>query len=272
MAGIASLDDFIGSFKQEIPYFKTATVSCSSGQWIEPILQAGTPALSSYYNPASPTPGVNPTCTPSQGFPAINAFASGGLGYLDKLEFIGFSTGRIAVFDTLWIGGSYTYNYSSFTGSSGSWSGRVPLDNSSNPIYQGLEIWVMQLTTATGNQTVTVGYTNESGVTGHSTGAVATGSGVAAGTWTRLPLQAGDSGVQAITSVVGTVATAGTFLVFVMRRLAWALSGYNGGGTVQTIWDTGHPQVFAASALKVLMQPDNTSTFTMEARLLIASK
>jgi hypothetical protein len=75
----------------------------------------------------------------------------------------------------------------------------------------------------------------------------------------RLPLQAGDSGVQKIDQVVSTVSTAGTFNVLVLRRLGSTRVGTNGLFNLDLAFN-GSPEVFADSALYPVIVADGTSS------------
>ncbi len=186
------------------------------------------------------------------GYPAIPDFG-GNTGYLAAVEIDHNQTGgpgSYIIFDCLFACGSYAFNANTALASQPSYSGRVP----GGTDFTGLEIWVQQVTAATGNQAVTVTYTNQAGTGGRSTGAVGIGAAPAAQRMWQLPLQAGDTGVQTISNVQGTVATAGTFNVFVMRRL------WSGSHEVAQQRDrafpfmgSGMPQIFETSALRVIM-------------------
>jgi hypothetical protein len=78
----------------------------------------------------------------------------------------------------------------------------------------------------------------------------------------QIALQAGDSGVQKIESVIVTTgaATAGSFNVLILRKL-WSnrVSVANAGG-IDDILKTGAPIVYTDSALIQVVQADSTST------------
>ena len=77
----------------------------------------------------------------------------------------------------------------------------------------------------------------------------------------QLPLQSGDSGVQLITNVQGSVATVGTFNVMVLRRLAEGRVPIANGLDRQSVIDVGALlDVYADSAFYVLIAPDSTSS------------
>ena len=111
--------------------------------------------------------------------------------------------------------------------------------------------------------TVSVAYTNEAGTTGRSTGATASLSGYITGRLIRMPLQAGDKGVQKIESVTvgGTVASAGTVNVIVARPLVTSMRvPVAGAGDVLGLDRTGMVQVWADSALWLIIAADSTSS------------
>ena len=90
----------------------------------------------------------------------------------------------------------------------------------------------------------------------------------------QIPLYKGDQGIQGVTGVVATSATSGTtFEVLVLRRLWFGSVMYPQASDAKTLWETGRPQVFQGSALKLMTQWDyNGTSQPFEARFLIASK
>ena len=226
MSGIATLDDWISSFKQEVPFWKTVAVTLPTNYWFDLITAAGQPSASALYNPANTTTGVVPTQATGNGFPGINAFATSGIGYLDKAEFSAQVSCCMKLVDVLWIGGAYAYNASTTGQTPASYTSRLPVDNSSNPDYKNLELYK------------------------------------------------GDQGIQGVTGVVATSATSGTtFEVLVLRRLWFGSVMYPQASDAKTLWETGRPQVFQGSALKLMTQWDyNGTSQPFEARFLIASK
>lgn len=129
--------------------------------------------------------------------------------------------------------------------------------------YQGTSIWVETVTAFTGNMSIAVTYTNQSGTTGRTTGTVATGVAPTLGRKIQLPLQSGDTGVQKIESVVGSVATVGTFNVLVLKqyyqgRVRVANDGFvNGMSGVDT---TNMPVMGNGAALIMPVMADSTAT------------
>ena len=87
----------------------------------------------------------------------------------------------------------------------------------------------------------------------------------------QVPLAAGDTGVQGITGVVGSVATAGTFNVLVMRPLWTGRCRIANDGDVHGLDKTGMPQVYTDSALYVAVAPDSTARGLPEMYIEIAN-
>ena len=75
-----------------------------------------------------------------------------------------------------------------------------------------------------------------------------------------MPQEAGDTGIQRHTREVGTLATAGTFNVLVMRPLAEARIRVANDAVVQDLLTTGAPVIFEDSALRIIVTADSTAT------------
>ena len=251
---ITTLDGLIASTKQRVRWNKTVTRATVANGWFSLFDLAGQPGAGTLAIGNIITGQVQTDAT--AGYPLINAFGAGASGYLGRVAFSNTVACRIAVFDRLFVAGAYAFNANQALASQANFSGRVPGTN-----YAGLEIWCEQVTAATGNQAVTVTYTNESGTGSRSTGAVGVGSAQTVGRCWQLPLQSGDSGVQLITNVQGTVATVGTFNVMVLRRLAEGRVPIANGLDRQSVIDVGALlQVYTDSGFYVLIAPDSTSS------------
>ena len=263
---ITTLDGLIAATKQRVPIKKTASRTAVANGWFSTIDLAGDPGAGVLAG-TSTTAGVVPDDT-TAGMPLLTAFGGGANGHLINVEYSSVVASRIMVYDLLWKGGAYAFNASTTGQTPGSFSARVP----GGTDFTNTEIWVEQVTAATGNQAVNVTYTNQSGTTGRSTGAVGIGSAPTVGRMWQLPLQAGDTGVQGVTGVVGTVATVGTFNVLVIRPL-WTgrvpLANY---ADIHDYLRLGMPRVFDTSALQICINPDSTATgASVELMLTIAN-
>lgn len=270
---ITTLNDYIASAKQRIPLVKTGALTTIANGWFSPFAVAGQPGAGvlagGETTPPANTAGRIATDT-IPGYPVINNWTTPAQrGYISKVELANTVACRIALFDRLWIGGTYAFN-ANIAVTSPSWASRVSL-NGGSADYSGLEIWVENVTAATGNLAVNVTYTNQAGTTARSTGAVGIGAAPTVGRCWQLPLQVGDSGVQAISNVAGSVATAGTFNVMVLRRL-WAgriiAANY---ADVHDMLRTGLPEIFNDSALLMLVAPDGTALGVPDLSIEVAS-
>lgn len=258
---IASLDQYIAAIKQCCPWMKTGTRVGVAQQFCTAFDVVGAPgagvlAIGNTANGVVPTDAV-------AGYPPIDAF-TGDKGYFTSLEFNSTVAGRIFLSDRVFAAGAYSYAAGTTTLSSQpSYSTRVP----GGTDYKGLQIWIEVVTafvTGTAWQ-VQITYTNQAGTAGR-TSIISVARAAAAlilGEAFQIALQSGDSGVQKIESVIvtngGTAMTAGTFNVMVLRPLIMVRVPYIGFGDVYDLLRTGMVQVFADSALYVLIANDSTA-------------
>lgn len=251
---ITTLDGVIAAAKQKVTYIKTASRTSVAAIPFAVHDLAGNPGAGvlAVTNTAN---GLVPDDTVA-GFPAVNAFGGAATGYLSAIQFNSTVASTLILYDRLFNAGAYSFNSAVTLASQPSYSARVP----GGTDFTNTEIWVETVTTFTGNLSIAVTYTNQAGVTGRTTGTVATGIAPTVGRIIALPLQAGDSGVQKIESVTATVATVGTFNIVVARRLAVLRVPSANGGDVLGFDRTGLPQVFATSALCLAVQADSTAT------------
>jgi hypothetical protein len=195
----------------------------------------------------STTAGVVPTDA-TTGCPPINNFPGGVTGYLGAVAvsptFNVQGGGRVRISDMLWKAGAYAFNANVTLASQPSYSGRIP-----NGDYKGTELWIDTTTAFVGTPTITITYTNQDGVTGQSTGAVVMPAAFPVNRMYQMPLQAGDTGVQKVESVVCTVATGGAFNVMVLRPLWMGRIAHGGNEEFQGPDKTDLPIVFDSSAL-----------------------
>lgn len=250
---ITTVDGYVAATKQRVPWAKTGTRTTVATGWFSLFDLAGNPGAGTLAagNTAN---GIAPTDL-TTGYPVLNAFGGGATGYLSKVEFGSSVACRIALFDRLFHAGAYAFNANTALTSQPSFSARVP-----GADYKGLEIWVEQVTAATGNQAVNVTYTDQDGNAGATTGATGIGAAPTVGRCWQLPFAAGDTGVQLITNVAGSVATVGTFNVMILRPLWEGRVAIANSGDLHDFLKTGLPQVFADSALFAMVAADGTSS------------
>lgn len=277
--GIASMDQYIASAKQKIKLTKTASRTSVATIPFTVFDLAGNPGAGTLAagNTAN---GVLQTDAIT-GYASIDSFAVGATGYLTQLIYRSPVLSTMYLFDCLWKGGAYAYSAGTTTLSSQpALSGRCPDYPGSGTVF-GLrnEIWV-EVTTAFVTGTawqVQVTYTNSNGTTGRTSiiSAAQNAAALTAGKMFQLALQAGDSGVQKIDSVIvtngGTAMTAGAFNVLIMRPLAMSRVDVAGRADRQNLLDLGMPVVYETSALYPVILADSTATSTPEIFIEIAN-
>lgn len=259
---ITTNDGYLAATKQALTWVKTATRTTIAGQWFSLFDIAGQPGAGTLAagNTAN---GLVPTDA-TAGYPTIAAFGGANTGYLSGIDFGSSVACRIAVFDRLFLAGAYSFNSNVSLASQPSFSARLPAAS-----YHGCELWLEQVTASTGVQTVVITYTNSDGVSGRSV-TVSTGTALTVGRALQIPLQAGDRGIQRIDSIVGSVATAGTFNLMILRRLWSGRVRIANDGDTHGYVKTKMRQVYADSALYVLIAADGTSSGLPELQLEIS--
>jgi hypothetical protein len=251
---ITTFDGYIAAAKQKIAYTKTTTRVTIASSWFSLLDIAGQPGAGTL-NAGNTANGLVPTDATS-GFPLINNFAGGAKGYLGVMDFGNSVAARMMLFDRLFHAGAYAFNANTTLTAQPSFSGRVP----GGTDFTGCELWIECVTAFTGNPTITITYTNQSGTAGKSTGAIALGLAPTLGRMIQMPLAAGDTGVQKIESVVCTVATVGTFNVLVIRPFWTGRVKIANDGDMHGLDRIGMPELFDSSALQIAVNADSTSS------------
>lgn len=262
---ITTLDGYIAAAKQIVSFVKTASRTAIATGWFSLFELAGNPGAGVLSGGATTAAGVVPTDL-TAGCPVLNAFAGAALGYITNIDFGSSVACRMQIFDLLFKAGAYSFNSNVTLAAQPSYAGRVP----GGTDFKGTQLWLEWVTANTGTQSVAITYTNQDGVTGKTTGTVVTLAGTI-GRMVQIPLAAGDTGIQKIESVVGSVATAGTFNVLVLRPLWTGRCRIANDGDVHGLDLTGMPQVFADSALFVAVAPDSTATGIPELQIEISN-
>jgi len=262
---IISLDNYIGAASQRVSMIKTASRTSVATIPFTVFDLAGNPGAGTLAagNTAN---GIVPTDA-TTGFPVINAFGGGNTGYIGNVSFASPVACRLTIFDCLFKAGAYAFNANTTLASQPSYASRVL----GGTDYTNTEIWIEAVTAFTGNQTIQIDYTNQNGVAGRTTGAIATAVAPTVGRMLQLPLQAGDTGVQIINQVISTVSTAGTFNVLVLRRLWTGRVRSANDGDTHDFLKTGMPQIFDNSALYLVVNADSTATSIPEIQIEIVN-
>lgn len=260
---LTSEDGYLAAPKQLVQWLKTTTRTTIAAMWFSVFDIAGNPGAGTLAG-SNTANGVVPTDA-TTGCPVLNAFSGSNKGYVTNIEFGNTVASRLRLFDMVFKAGAYSFNANTTLSAQPSYAGRMP-----NGDYRGTEIWVEFVTASTGTQSVAVTYTNQDGTTARTTGTVVTVAGTV-GRLFQLPLQAGDTGVQKIESVVGSVASAGTFNILVLRPLWTGRVKAANDGDKHNLYDTGCPEVFADSALFVAIAADSTSSGIPEMQIEVAN-
>lgn len=259
---IATLEDISGALRQKISYIKANSGNSNSSVWVSYWDGTGTPAAGSLAigNTAN---GVVPTDATTG---AANIEFISGSGYISWVEFSGSLVMRIMLYDRIFHAGSYSFNASTTLASQPSYSSRVP----GGTDYKGTQLWMEIVTSFTGTPSIAVTYSDQDGNTAHTTGTVSLVSGPTRGRLFQLPLASGDCGISKIESVTATVATVGTFNLFVARPLWTGRADEGLKSYTHPLELTGMPLVFNDSCIAVMMNTE-TSNGTVEALIEIVS-
>lgn len=257
---IDTLDKYIGCAKQRITWMKTGSRTLVAAMPYSVFDIAGNPGAG-VLNAGNTANGLVPTSSIA-GYPVMTSF-SGQAGYLSKVEFGSSVACCLDLFDRLFVAGAYNFNADITLASQPSYAGRVVNNN-----YNGLQLWIEAVTAFTGVLNVNIDYLDQDGNAGN-TGVIAT-LALPIGRCYQIPLAAGDSGIQQIVRVRGTVATAGTFNVMVLRPLWFGRVITANGGDVHDLLKTGFPQIFETSALYVLLYADSTAVGLPDLSIQIA--
>jgi hypothetical protein len=251
--GFADVDAMVAAPVQKISLNKTASITSVAAIPFQVFHLAGNPGAGTLAG-TSTTTGVVPTDA-TAGFPPINAFGGGATGHITRATFNNSVPCTIQVYDLLWKGGAYAFNANTSGQTPTSFSSRVP----GGTDFKGLELWIEQVTAATGIQSVAITY-NDQGGASSVTPTTSQGTAGIVGRMTQIPLASGDSGLTGVTGVVGSVASVGTFNVLVLRPLCEARINIANAAVTLDFTGTGNPEVFADSALFYIVTPDSTAT------------
>jgi hypothetical protein len=260
---IATLDQLIAATSQRVSLLKLASRTSVAAIPFTVFDLAGNPGAGTLAG-SNTANGVVPTSA-TAGCPIINSFG-GNPGYINKIEFGNTVACRLALFDMVFKAGAYA-----FTGQTNTLTAQPSYSSRmlGGTDYTNTEIWI-EVTTAFVTGTawqVQVTYTNQAGTSGRTSiiSAAQAAAALTAGKMFQIALQAGDTGVQKIESVIvtngGTAMTAGNFNVLVLRRL-WSQGRVRlaNDGDIHDMLKTGLPQIFDTSALLLQVTADSTAT------------
>lgn len=263
---ITSLDDYITSKKQTQVLYKSATAATLAAVMGYTVFDlAGNPGAGSLAA-GNTAAGIVPTDALA-GYPIINAFDGGAKGYLSKVEFSSPVACRLTLYDRLFSAGAYAFNSDITLAAQPSYASRVP----GGTDFNCLELWVEAVTAFTGTPSFQINYLDQDGNAG-DTGVIAAPAALTIRRCFQLPLASGDSGIQRVDRVRCTVATAGTFNVNVLRPLWSGRVVMANFGDVHDLLRTGLIEIFADSAIYLLVAADSTTSSTPCIHFEVANK
>ena len=248
---INSLDAYVGSCKTPITWMKNAARTTVAGM---PFSVFELTTANGVLAVGNVTSGVVRTDL-TAGCPTLPAFANGS-GYITKTELSADRAMRVRLYDCLWSAGAFNANTNGTVTLSGqpAINGRLPANN-----YSDTELWYECVTAVTTAQSIAVTYVDQSGNLGHTTGTIATGVTPTLGRMIHLPLAVGDTGVQYVNTVVGTVSTAGTFNLHIMRQLCSIRYDANQRPAINDLLQS-MVAIYDTSALIPVFYTDSTTT------------
>lgn len=268
-----TLNKILGAYKQRISLVKTNSVTTVAGVPFTTIDRAGFPVAGSL-NPSQTTNGVVPTDA-TGGYPLIEAPSGSNKLYLSRVGINANVAMSVELFDVIFQAGQTTIPTSGTTTvtltSRPSITSRVPfMADGTTRDWQSLQIFV-QMAVAGSNHahSVSVDYLDQGGAAGN-TGNITTQSMIV-NQLLRMPLAAGDTGVQEITgyNVNGIASATGAVVAQLMR----SLGKYRTQGGLSSTYGpdyTGLPQVFGDSAILAVVYTDSTSSGTPSVDIDIA--
>lgn len=186
------------------------------------------------------------------------AAGSGTSTYLGRVAMAGPTAGTFFIYDLLWacsgfVGNSATaQNVASFSG--------MPSRNSTGANAQ-LWIGCSSAIGATGHN-VTASYTNQAGTSGRTTVSTAGITSMPANRMYQLPLQSGDTGIQALASITLSISsgTAGNLWAMIMTQVSVVPIALPNVAQLLDFTATGMPLINDESCLLFVNQGSTTSS------------
>lgn len=258
-----TLDKVLGAYKQVIPFVKTNSVTTVAGLPSLLIDRAGFPAAGAL-NPSQTTNGVVPDDT-TAGFPRIEAPTGSNKLYISRVNIAASVAMSVEFFDLLFRAGQTTIPTSSTTTvaltSRPSFTSRVPfMEDGVTRDWQSVQLWLYSAVAWSNHaHSCSIDYLDQGGAAGN-TGNIST-QNYAVNRMIRMPLAAGDTGVQELTgyNVNGVTSATGAVVACAMR----SLGKFRTQGGLSSVYGpdyTGLPQVFGDSAILAVCFADSTSS------------
>jgi len=258
---ISTLDNYIAAVKTRLIWMKTGVVTTVAAMPFSMINAAGEPGVGALVLALTASGAV--PASPLAGYPLMPTITN--TGYLTKVFYGSAVACTMTLYDKVFHCGSYNFNADTTLTAQPSYVSRMP-----GSLYLGTELWVEAATAFTGVATIQINYLNEAGAPG-DTGAVST-LALTINRMFRIPLAGTDSGISQITRVRCTVASGGTFNVYVMRPLWMGRVQVVNDMRIDDILKTGMPIVYPTSALFIVHQTDGVVTSFPYLNLEISDK
>lgn len=264
---IATVDDIAASVAvaQRLGYFKVFGAAKSVGAYQSGWTAAGLPGAGA----AAPayTAGSGYTC---------DRTTTGALGqangsvqnWINRVTATGSQTGTLIIYDRLWSCSGMGFALGTYTVTT---PGSLPARITDNGV--GVEAWVEQFVAAgAASGTLTLNYTNAATGAAKAGVVAAVVSAPVAGQMQPIPLQAGDTGVRAVTSAVTSATwTSGSFGITLLKRLVEIPLGIIGVAT-SLDWGAVLEAVPAGACLGFMLQAGATTANTVSGIVRIGDK
>jgi hypothetical protein len=250
---IATVDDIATALAsaQRIPFMKAITAPKAAGAFQSSWLAAGMPGAGAA--PPAYTAGSGYTCdrTTTGAWPYTNGAVQ---NWLARINAACSQPGVVVLADRLWSCSGMGFAASTYSVTT---PGSLPARITDNGV--GCELWVEQFVAAgSASGTLTANYLNTAGAS--KSGVIsAVVSAPVAGQMQQVPLQAGDTGIKQLTSVVNSATwTSGSWGMTILKRIAQIPIGVGGSGNTQD-WAACLAAIPADACLFAFLLAQNTT-------------
>jgi len=257
---INSLDALIAGLRPPVSLYKASAAAEGAATMHSLFRVAGNPGAGS--TPPAASAGSGYTCdrTTPGAIPRSNPVS--GEARLGRITIAGSAAGMVILYDRLWACSGFVTNI--ITTQSITTPGTIPSrDANGDALGAGVELWgeVYTIPGATG-ATWTASYTNQDGTAGRSATYTHPANAETAGQMLPFTLQAGDTGVRSVQSLVCSISsgTAGDIGLTLLRRIAEVpIATVNVGQVLDGI-GAGLPRIYDDSCLALMVSCTTTLT------------
>lgn len=268
-----TLDKILGSYKQRLALMKNQSGTAVAGQPYTTHDRTGWP-LNRALAVGDVTNGLVPVSTDT-GFAALEAPQGSNHLYLSKVEIGAPVAMSVWLFDVLFWAGATTIPTTGTTtvalGSPPSFQSRVPyMADGTTRAYNEVSLFSFPSTAGSAHaHSISIDYLDQGGAAGN-TGNIVTNA-IPVNRLLMHALAAGDTGVSGITGYKVNGVTSATGAMNIMA--ARSLGRYRTLGGLSSIYGpdyTGLPELFANSAILIVVMADSTATSTPYVNIEIA--